>query len=132
MATEIRFACLALVLAACSSSPPPPPPPRQPICEPAVAGQLTEFAAQAKRLFDAEKWPEAANALARVAGGDSHDDLGTRQLAAYFYGIALYRSGKPAEAHAQFQQIIASPCHLKQREAQMWFDHPEAATVNGH
>src|SRR5689334_3614564 len=32
-------------------------------------GQMTEEAAQAKRLFDGNKWPEAALALKRVTAG---------------------------------------------------------------
>src|SRR5688572_9632282 len=38
---------------------------------PVTAGQMTEEAAQAKRLFDAERWSEAALALKRVVAGDT-------------------------------------------------------------
>src|SRR4051794_39535766 len=36
---------------------------------PATAGQMTEEAAQGKRLFDAERWSEAALVLKRVVDG---------------------------------------------------------------
>ena len=43
---------------------------------PPQAGQMTEQAAQAKRLFDGEKWQEAALALDRVRKGETGDDEG--------------------------------------------------------
>ena len=39
-----------------------------------VAGQMTEQAAQAKRLFDGEKWGDASLALYRVYKGETGDD----------------------------------------------------------
>jgi hypothetical protein len=44
---------------------------------PVTAGQMTEEAAQAKRLFDAERWAEAALVLKRVVDGETGDDEGT-------------------------------------------------------
>src|SRR5690606_42086875 len=44
--------------------------------EPVSAGQMTEQAAAAKRLFDKERWPEAALALYRVVTGETGDDAG--------------------------------------------------------
>ena len=58
---------------------------------PPTAGQMTEPAAQAKRLFDGEKWLDAALGLYRVYKGDTHDDEGNKQLAQYHLAIALYR-----------------------------------------
>ena len=58
---------------------------------PPQAGQMTEEAAQAKRLFDGEKWSEAALALYRVRNGETGDDEGNKQIAQYHLAIALYR-----------------------------------------
>ncbi|MEO8796704.1 MAG: hypothetical protein ABI551_02365, partial [Polyangiaceae bacterium] len=58
---------------------------------PPQAGQMTEAAAQAKRLFDGEKWQDAAIALDRVRKGETQDDEGNKQLAQYHLAIALYR-----------------------------------------
>src|SRR5690242_14622286 len=43
---------------------------------PVTAGQMTEEAAQAKRLFDGERWAEAAVILKRVFDGETGDDEG--------------------------------------------------------
>ena len=45
----------------------------------ASAGQMTEEAAAAKRLFDKERWAEAATALFRVIAGETGDDPGNQQ-----------------------------------------------------
>ena len=52
---------------------------------------MTEEAAQAKRLFDGEKWSDAALALYRVVEGETGDDEGNKQIAQYHLAIALYR-----------------------------------------
>ena len=52
---------------------------------------MTDAAAQAKRLFDGEKWCDAALALYRVYNGETGDDEGNKQLAQYHLAIALYR-----------------------------------------
>lgn len=87
---------------------------------PPVAGQMTEAAAQAKRLFDAEKWPEASSALGRVAAGDTHDDDGNRQLADYFRAVALYQLKKHDEAAARFRVFSHNPSHLEFQESLLW------------
>jgi hypothetical protein len=63
--------------------------PAAPSGPPPVAGQMTEQAAQAKRLFDGEKWGDAASALYRVYKGETGDDEGNKQLAQYHLAIAL-------------------------------------------
>ena len=112
----------ALGLAACGGETKPAV---EPHCDPPDVGQITEEAAQAKRLFDAEKWADASNALQRVAEGKTGDDQGNRQIAAYHRGIALYRAGQPAESRAQFEAIAATTCHLKKKEAERWLREPE-------
>src|SRR5262245_1460387 len=50
---------------------------------PVTAGNMTESAAQAKQMFDKERWSEAAQALHRVVTGETGDDPGNKQLAEY-------------------------------------------------
>src|SRR5438046_2041989 len=50
---------------------------------PVTAGQMTEEAAQGKRLFDSERWSEAALILKRVVDGETGDDEGNKQIAQY-------------------------------------------------
>jgi hypothetical protein len=121
-ATTARSLLAALAFAACGGEKKTAV---EPHCDPPDVGQLTEEAAQAKRLFDAEKWAAAANALKRVADGTTRDDQGNRQIAAYHRGIALYRAGQQAESRAQFETVAATTCHLKQREAENWLRQPE-------
>ena len=56
---------------------------------PVAAGQMTEQAAAAKKLFDRERWSEAALALYRVVAGETGDDPGNQQLAQYYLAISL-------------------------------------------
>src|SRR5262245_55596369 len=58
---------------------------------PVQAGQMTEEAANAKRLFDTERWSESALGLYRVYKGETGDDAGNRQVAQYQLALALYR-----------------------------------------
>ncbi len=85
-----------------------------------VAGQMTEEAAQSKRLFDAEKWEDAALALKRVAAGETGDDEGNKQLADYHYAIALYRLKRFDESAARFRTFSRDPGHLKFFETLLW------------
>ena len=49
--------------------------------EKARAGQMTEEAAQAKRLFDSERWSEAALLLKRVVGLPGEVSVNARRQA---------------------------------------------------
>lgn len=84
------------------------------------AGQRTEEAAQAKRLFDAERWNEAVIQLDRVARGDTGDDEGNQQLAAYHLAVALYHAGRVGDSLAGFLAIAGRPAHLKHPETVLW------------
>ena len=83
------------------------------------AGQMTEEAAQAKRLFDGEKWADAMNALERVASGETGDDLGNRELAEYHLAIAFERMQDYEPAADLFSAIARVHTHLKFREASL-------------
>jgi hypothetical protein len=101
---------------------------------PPTAGQMSEQAAQAKRLFDGEKWSEAALALYRVYKGETGDDEGNKQLAQYHLAIALYRLKFYQAAYAYFSEISDKPNHLKFNETLLWLsklatDLPEPADI---
>lgn len=81
---------------------------------------MTEQAAQAKRLFDAEKWDQALPAMLRVANGDTGDDTGNKQIAEYHAAIVLYRLKRIPESYAGFSALARNRSHLKHREALLW------------
>ena len=88
--------------------------------KPPTAGVMTEQAALAKRLYDSEKWSEAAAALERVESGDTGDDEGNKQLAAYHKAAALYRMERFDDSYKAFRAIARNRSHLKQRETVLW------------
>ena len=99
-----------------------------------VAGQMTEQAAQAKRLFDGEKWGDASLALYRVYKGETGDDEGNKQLAQYHLAISLYRLKFYQAAYGIFSEIADKPNHLKFNETLLWLaklatDLPEPADL---
>jgi tetratricopeptide (TPR) repeat protein len=87
---------------------------------PVVAGNMTESAAQAKQLFDKERWNEAAQALHRVVTGETGDDPGNKQLAEYYLAIALYRLKFYQASYAIFSVVADNPNHLKFKETLLW------------
>ena len=101
---------------------------------PPQAGQMTEQAAQAKRLFDGEKWSDASLSLYRVYKGETGDDEGNKQLAQYHLAIALYRLKFYQAAYGIFSEIADKPNHLKFNETLLWLaklatDLPEPADI---
>ena len=101
---------------------------------PPQAGQMTEQAAQAKRLFDSEKWEDAALLLDKVRKGETGDDEGNKQIAQYQLAIALYRMKYYQAAYAIFSEIADKPNHLKFNETLLWLaklatDLPEPADI---
>ena len=87
---------------------------------PVVAGQMTEEAASAKKLFDKERWAEAAQALYRVVNGETGDDPGNKQLAQYYLAISLYRLKFYQASYAIFSVIADNKNHLKFKETLLW------------
>ncbi len=101
---------------------------------PVVAGQMTEEAAQGKRLFDAERWSEAALVLKRVIDGETGDDEGNKQIAQYHLAIALYRLQFYQASYAIFSEVADKPNHLKFNETLLWLSKlatqlPEPADI---
>jgi hypothetical protein len=101
---------------------------------PVSAGQMTEEAAQGKRLFDAEHWAEAALILKRVVDGATGDDEGNKQIAQYHLAISLYRLQFYQASYALFSAIADKPNHLKFNETLLWLSKlatqlPEPADI---
>jgi tetratricopeptide (TPR) repeat protein len=99
-----------------------------------TAGQMTEEAATAKRLFDGERWSEAALGLYRVYKGETGDDPGNRQIAQYHLAIALYRLKFYQASYGIFSEIADKPNHLKFNETLLWLSKlatqlPEPADI---
>jgi hypothetical protein len=88
--------------------------------EAAVVGEMTEEHAQAKRLFNSEKWADARRLFARVIQGQTGDDLGNRQHAEYHAAICDHRLGDPRAALTGFDLISRDPLHQRHNEALLW------------
>lgn len=86
----------------------------------AAAGQMTEEAAAAKRLFDKDRYAEAAVALYRVVAGQTGDDPGNQQLASYYLAVSLYKMKFYQASYALFSMISMQKNHLKFRETLLW------------
>ena len=87
---------------------------------PVTAGQMTQEAAAAKKLFDQQRWDEAARAMFRVVVGETGDDPGNRQLAEYYLAISLYRLKFYQASYAIFSMVGANKNHLKFKETLLW------------
>ncbi len=101
---------------------------------PAQAGQPTEAAAQAKRLYESEKWWDAAQALYRVYVGETGDDEGNKQIAQFNLAKALYKLKFFQASYSIFSEIADKPNHLKYNETLLWLaklatDLPEPADI---
>jgi tetratricopeptide (TPR) repeat protein len=101
---------------------------------PPVPGQPTQAAAQAKRLYEAEKWWDAAKALYRVSTGETGDDEGNKQLAEFNLAKALYKLRFYQAAYSIFSEISDKPNHLKYGDTLLWLaklatDLPEPADI---
>ena len=101
---------------------------------PVTAGQMTEEAAQGKRLFDAERWSEAALVLKRVVDGETGDDEGNKQIAQYHLAISLYRLQFYQASYGIFSSVADKPNHLKFKDTLLWLSKlatqlPEPADI---
>jgi hypothetical protein len=101
---------------------------------PPVPGQPTQAAAQARRLYEGEKWWDAAKALYRVSTGETGDDEGNKQLAQFNLAKALYKLRFYQAAYSIFSEIADKPNHLKYGDTLLWLaklatDLPEPADI---
>jgi hypothetical protein len=87
---------------------------------PPTPGEMTEQAAQAKRLFDKAQWPEALDALEAVANGASGDDESNRQIAEYHLAVVNFNLKDYEAATDLFLLISALPAHNKFNESTLW------------
>ncbi len=99
-----------------------------------TAGQPTEAAAQAKRLYETQKWWDSAAALYRVWSGETGDDEGNKELAQFNLAKALYKLKFYQAAYSIFSEIADKPNHLKYNETLLWLaklatDLPEPADI---
>jgi len=97
-------------------------------------GQPTDAAAQAKRLYESEKWWDAAKALYRVSTGETGDDEGNKQIAQFNLAKALYKLKFYQAAYSIFSEISDKPNHQKYNETLLWLaklatDLPEPADI---
>jgi hypothetical protein len=83
-------------------------------------GEMTAEAAEAKKLFDAQKWDQAALALFSVAAGETKDDAGNQQLAQYYLAISLYRLKLYQASYALFSLVAETRDHVKFNETLLW------------
>lgn len=93
---------------------------------------MTEEAAQAKRLFDSGRWDGARTLYERVVRGDTGDDEGNRQIAAFYAAVASYRLGEFDRSLMGFAQIVGNRNHLKYDGTLAFMDrlaaHPRTCT----
>ncbi|MFO0675669.1 MAG: hypothetical protein U0169_03990 [Polyangiaceae bacterium] len=100
----------------------------------AQAGQMTEQATQAKKLYEAQKYTDAALALYRVYKGETGDDEGNKQIAQFNLAKSLYNLKFYQAAYGIFSEIADRPNHLKFNETLLWLaklatDLPEPADI---
>jgi tetratricopeptide (TPR) repeat protein len=100
----------------------------------ATPGTPSEAAAEAKRLYEADKMWDAAEALYSVSSGETRDDEGNKQLAQFNLAKALYKIKYYQAAYSIFSEIADKPNHLKYGETLLWLaklatDLPEPADI---
>ncbi len=87
---------------------------------PVTAGAPSEGFAMAKKLFDGEKWSDAATGMYRVVAGETGDDEGNKQLGQYYLAISLYRLKFYQSSYAIFSVVADNKFHLKFGETLLW------------
>ena len=100
----------------------------------ASAGAPSAVAQQAKRLYDTEKYWDAAKAFYRVETGETGDDEGNRQIAQFDLAKTLYKLKFFQASYSIFSEIADKPNHLKYNETLLWLaklatDLPEPADI---
>jgi tetratricopeptide (TPR) repeat protein len=87
---------------------------------PVSAGAPSEAFGRAKKLFDKEKWSDAATGMYQVVSGASGDDEGNKQMAQYYLAICLYRLKFYQASYSIFSVIADNKFHLKFGETLLW------------
>jgi tetratricopeptide (TPR) repeat protein len=99
-----------------------------------AAGTGSDVAAQAKKLYESEKYWEAAQSFYRVSIGETGDDEGNKQIAQFGLAKSLYKLRLYQAAYSIFSEIADNPNHLKYGETLLWVaklatDLPEPADI---
>jgi len=99
-----------------------------------AAGGGSDVAAQAKKLYETEKYWEAAQSFYRVSIGETGDDEGNKQIAQFGLAKSLYKLRLYQAAYSIFSEIADNPNHLKYGETLLWVaklatDLPEPADI---
>jgi tetratricopeptide (TPR) repeat protein len=87
---------------------------------PVSAGAPSEAFGRAKKLFDKEKWSDAATGMYQVVSGASGDDEGNKQMSQYYLAICLYRLKFYQASYSIFSVIADNKFHLKFGETLLW------------
>jgi tetratricopeptide (TPR) repeat protein len=100
----------------------------------ATAGTPTDAATHARKLYEKEKYWDAAQALFRVYSGETGDDEGNKQIAQFDLAKSLYKLKFFQAAYSIFSEISDKPNHLKYNETLLWLaklatDLPEPADI---
>jgi hypothetical protein len=100
-------------------------------------GNPTTEAANGKRLLKAQQWLPAATALYRVYKGETGDDPGNQEIAAFELATALYNLNFFHASYSLLAEIAKRPNHLRFNEALLWLAKlatqlPEPADVVQH
>ncbi|RYE85879.1 MAG: hypothetical protein EOO75_16450 [Myxococcales bacterium] len=104
----------------CSATSDPPPPPLAPPGPVVTAREPGYQATVAQRYILWEQWQRAERAYNYVVLGDTGDDLGNRQIAAYWRAVALFQLGRYDESAELLVPIALDPSHLRFRDALPW------------
>ncbi len=83
-------------------------------------GEPSEAARQAKRLFDSERWAEAAAALNEVAMGETGDNRANVEIAEYHLAIAHFRLGHYSASATTFRKIARQRAHTRFVYSLLW------------
>jgi tetratricopeptide (TPR) repeat protein len=85
-----------------------------------VPGAVTAAARNAKKLYEDGRWTEALAALQSVARGDTGDDKGNCEIAAFNAAKILYRLERYDEAAAAFRVMALRTNHVMHNETLLW------------
>jgi hypothetical protein len=97
-----------------------PDPPDQESNRRAYPSPPSDVAVEAARLYVRREWKAAAAAFERVWSGHTGEELGNREVAEYYGGIALHKAGRAADAEILFARILAKPSHARYISLQSW------------
>ncbi|MCU0680780.1 MAG: hypothetical protein MUF34_00690 [Polyangiaceae bacterium] len=87
---------------------------------PVQAGQMSDQAKAAQKLFNEANYRDAAVALYRVYRGETNDDEGNKQIAQHNLAVSLFYLKFYQAAYGIFTEISLKPNHLRFNETLLW------------